>query len=86
MVDKSTDANPSNPINDLYPHLRIEEAAQAQENLDRYIQLALEIYERICEDPHLYAKFRHLTGLVSHSSIQDTRSNFPNKPTSSSYP
>jgi hypothetical protein len=60
-------------IHDLYPQLNSQQAAEAEENLTQYIQLALQIYERIREDPELYAKFRHLTASKAHPSMHDTK-------------
>lgn len=45
----------------LYPHLTTEQAQEADANLERYLELALRIYERICGDPEAYAQFRNLT-------------------------
>jgi len=56
-------------IANLYPHLSDEQLLKAEENLNRYIQLALQIYERIQQDPHLYAKFRHLTAKNHDTSM-----------------
>lgn len=33
-------------IHDLYPHLTEKELAQAEDNLERYLTLALRIFER----------------------------------------
>jgi len=38
-------------IRDLYPHLSEEQLKEAEENLNRYIEMALQIYERIDSDP-----------------------------------
>jgi hypothetical protein len=64
---------PALTIRDLYPTLRDEQLKEAEENLERYIALALSIYERICADPELYAKFRHLTASKAHPSMHDTK-------------
>jgi hypothetical protein len=69
---------PALTIRDLYPKLSDQEAIEAEENLARYIQLALQIYERIREDPEIYTKFRHLTASKSHPSMHDTKVDFPN--------
>jgi hypothetical protein len=60
-------------IRDLYPKLSDQEAIEAEENLARYLQLALQIYERMRQDPELYTKFRHLTASESHPSMHDTK-------------
>ncbi len=83
---KSTPNNRETPITiaDLYPHLSDEQLQEAEENLIRYVQLALQIYERIREDLELYAKFRHLTASKSHPSMHGTKADPPNTSSSSS--
>ena len=41
------DKNPTVTIRDLYPHLSEKELEEAEDNLDRYLALALRIFERI---------------------------------------
>jgi hypothetical protein len=48
-------------IRDLYPHLNDEQLKEAEENLDRYLELALRIYDRIRQDPDAYDQFKTLT-------------------------
>lgn len=48
-------------IRDLYPHLNDEELKEAEENLERYLELILRIYERIINDPEAYSTFKALT-------------------------
>ena len=38
---------PAPTIRDLYPHLSDDELRQAEENLDRYLSIALRIFERV---------------------------------------
>lgn len=45
----------------LYPHLDKEQLQEAEENLKRYVELSLRIYERIRNDPEAYAHFKVLT-------------------------
>ena len=74
MSSKPQDNKPSlTTIRDLYPSLSEQEAVEAEENLTRYIQLTLQIYDRIREDPQLYALFRHLTASKSHPSMHGTK-------------
>ena len=61
-------------IRDVYPHLSDEQLQEAEENLAQYVQLALQIYERIREAPELYAKFRHLTASKAHPTCMAQRS------------
>ncbi|MDA2938228.1 hypothetical protein MYX75_08210 [Acidobacteria bacterium AH-259-A15] len=42
----------------LYPELTDEELEEVQENLERYVELVLQIYERIELDPEDHAKLR----------------------------
>jgi hypothetical protein len=70
-------------VADLYPHLSEQELEEAEESLNRYLQLALQIYERIREDPELYAEFRNLTASKSHPSMHDAKADpSNNSPTS----
>lgn len=45
-------------VRDLYPHLSEEELHEAEENLDRYLELILRIYERIERDPETYERLQ----------------------------
>jgi len=45
-------------IRDLYPHLSDDELKVAEENLEKYVELALRIYLRIADDPEAYARFK----------------------------
>ena len=49
-------------ISNLYPHLNDEQLKEAEENLHRYLELTLRIYDRIRQDPEKYARFKTLTG------------------------
>jgi hypothetical protein len=49
-------------IRDLYPDLDAEQLKEAEENLGRYLELAVRMYERIRQDPETYARFKTLTG------------------------
>ena len=48
-------------IRDLYPHLNNEQLKEGEEDLERYLELALRIYDRIRQDPDAYARFKTLT-------------------------
>ncbi len=58
----------------LYPHLSEAELKEAQQNLDRYIELVLRIYERICEDPVAYARFKAELSKIRKSQSACTHS------------
>ena len=45
----------------LYPHLNERDIKTAEENLDRYLELTLRVYERLRQDPSAYANFQVLT-------------------------
>lgn len=72
-------------IRDLYPGLDAEQLKEAEENLERYVELALRIFERIRSDPDTYAQFRSLTDSSRSSSMHDARSSStsPSNPSSS---
>jgi hypothetical protein len=40
----------------LYPTLTEDQLTEAQENLDRYLQTAVQIFERVKNDPDFHAK------------------------------
>ena len=58
-------------IRDLYPHLADEELQVAEENLERYLELELRVYERILGDPEAYARFKALTASRTEPSMED---------------
>lgn len=70
----SKSEKPKVVLPDLFPHLDEEQLKEAEENLDRYLKLALRIYERIRTDPDAYTWFEALTGSSSNATIGDTRS------------
>ncbi len=43
-------------IKELFPELTDEERKEAEENLKRYLEVTLRIYDRITNDPAEYAK------------------------------
>jgi len=42
----------------LYPHLSEKELLEAHENLDRYLEHALRVHERLRADPKAWAQFK----------------------------
>jgi hypothetical protein len=48
-------------VSNLYPTLDEDQVKEAAENLARYTELVLRIYERIKADPEAYARFKALT-------------------------
>lgn len=62
-------------IRDLYPSLNEEQLREAEENLGRYLELVLRIYERISSDPASYAQFQTLTAKNGTLSCTPPRSN-----------
>lgn len=62
-------------IRDLYPHLSEEELKEAEENLERYLELSLRMYERIRSDPKAYAQFKALTASNTKATMESYRSN-----------
>jgi len=61
MHNEKPSNEPAVTIRDLYPHLNDEQLKEAEENLDRYLELTLRIYDRIRQDPDAYARFKTLT-------------------------
>ena len=70
------DKEPEITIRALYPTLSDTELETAEENLERYIELALRIYERIRSEPESYAQFKALTASQNASSMHAQRSVF----------
>jgi len=62
MKNEKPSNDPPVTIRDLYPHLNDEQLKEAEENLERYLELTLRIYDRIRQDPEAYARFKTLTG------------------------
>lgn len=61
-------------IRELYPHLSDSQLKEAAENLDRYLEVALRIYERIRQDPVAYRQFKSLTAPPPDHTMSDKRS------------
>jgi len=74
MIHSTHDKEPVRTVRDLYPHLDDEQIKEAEETLERYLELALRIYERIRANPDTYAQFRTLTDSKPDSSMHDERS------------
>lgn len=51
----------------LYPRLSDDELKEAEENIERYVELALRIYDRLCIDS--LASTRPLTAPKQHSTL-----------------
>ena len=79
MINRAQGDKSKHTIQDLYPDLSEQQAMEAEESLSRYLQLVLEIYERILQDRQLYAKFKDLTGSKSHPSMHATGPNPANE-------
>jgi hypothetical protein len=62
MNKAKTSSEPAVTIRDLYPHLNDEQLKDAEENLNRYLELTLRIYDRVRQDVAAYARFKTLTG------------------------
>lgn len=45
-------------IKDLYPNFTAKQLKEAEENFQRYLEIALEIYDDICSDSVRYEKFK----------------------------
>lgn len=62
-------------IHDLYPRLDEEQLKEAEENLERYLELVLRIYERIQKDSQAYSTFKALTAPRQNLMMKEKRSN-----------
>ena len=74
MIDESK-GKPAPTIRDLYPGFDDQQLQEAEENLERYLEVALRIDERIKSDPEAYARFRSLTDSKVHPTMRSKRSN-----------
>jgi len=74
MDELNPKKEPDITIRDLYPHFTEEQLKDAEENLRRYLELALRIYERIRSNPDEYARFRSLTDLNRRLTMHPTGS------------
>ena len=61
-------------IQELYPDLDKEELERAEENLDRFIEHAVRMHERLLADPEAHRRFRALTGRLK-GGTKEERSN-----------
>lgn len=68
----STERDPT--IADLYPHFNEAQRVEAEENLERYLELALRIYERIQADPEAASHLRALTPSSGNPTMNSDRS------------
>ena len=75
MANQKSDSKDGPTIRELYPDLSDEQLKEAEENLERYLELALRIYERIRSDPEAYSQFRALTASRHTATIDVERSN-----------
>jgi hypothetical protein len=75
MPHDAPNPKPEITIRELYPHLSDTQLTEAEENLERYIALAVRIYERLQADAEADAQFKALT--VSHKdhTIRIAKSN-----------
>lgn len=63
-------------IRELYPGLEEGQLKEAEESLDRYLDLALRIYDRIRSDPAAYSGFRSLTASRCRTTIRPEKVEF----------
>jgi len=59
----------------LYPDFDEAQLKEAEENLDRYLEFALRLYERVRADPEAYSRFKALTASKPDPRIKPERSN-----------
>lgn len=67
-------------IRDLYPNLNDEQLREAEEILERYIELAVQMYNRIKADPEAYAELIALTDKRRAARIKGKQSNPSSSP------
>ena len=74
MGNQNPDKKEDITIRNLYPGLNEEQLKEAEENLERYLELSIRIYERILNDPQAYSTFRALTASRQTPMIKGKRS------------
>lgn len=74
MSDARTKPQRPLTIKDLYPHLTDEQLREAEENLDRYLEHALRVYERLRADPEAWARYKALTASDRAPTINEKES------------
>jgi hypothetical protein len=57
-------------LSQLFPGFNEEQLKEAEENLERYLELVLRIYNRIRSDPAAHSEFRALTALRREATIK----------------
>jgi hypothetical protein len=77
MVNTMTEGK-RKTLRDLYPDLPDAERSDAQDRIDRYIRLALNIFERLSNEPGYPENMRVLTADAGRPTLDDERSN-PNE-------
>jgi len=66
--NRASDTSPS--FTDLFPEIEKDKLREAEENIDRYLELVLRIYNRIKEDPQAYDIFKALTSRKQKSNMK----------------
>jgi hypothetical protein len=70
-MDSSKPATQPGPsIRDLYPQFDPTQLKEIEENLERYLEVVLRIYERIQADPQAYSQFRALTSSQHDATME----------------
>ena len=77
MTEDNQANGPSPSFTDLFPGIEKDKLQEAEENLDRYLELVLRIYNRIRSDPEAYRAFRALTSKGQSHNINFKGSNPP---------
>ena len=64
-------------LQELYPKLKEEELQEVKDRLSSYVELAVQIYQRLHSDPERYAEFKNLTAAKRHPNMQREPSSPP---------
>ena len=70
MKNETPQSGSAPAFRDLYPHLHEAQLADAEERFDRYIALAVRIFERLRNDPTFPDNLRALTGTPDDLTIE----------------
>ena len=75
MTNRMEEPRQKLTIHDLYPDQSEDWLKEAEENLERYLELVLRIYQRLREDPEDSSQFQALTASGKTSTLERERSN-----------
>jgi hypothetical protein len=71
MIEGNHSNKKSKTLAELYPNLTPEELKEAEDNLDRYIDLSLRIFAHVKANPEEYGRFKALTAKKPYPTMNN---------------